>query len=109
MTYSAQAKDLDSDTLSVLRQRLVFELGKALQSIGVDASPCKGHSFYIGTATAAAQAELSCLIEYLRISCAVWLAFWSGNNLYHVHLVSLLGIMVNVPLSFVKFFYCTLC
>uniref|UniRef100_A0A1X7VKK0 Uncharacterized protein n=1 Tax=Amphimedon queenslandica TaxID=400682 RepID=A0A1X7VKK0_AMPQE len=39
------------------KQHLVFELGKAQQSIGVHPSPCKGHSFYIGTATAAAQAE----------------------------------------------------
>uniref|UniRef100_A0A1X7U3Z3 Uncharacterized protein n=1 Tax=Amphimedon queenslandica TaxID=400682 RepID=A0A1X7U3Z3_AMPQE len=95
--------------LANTRQHLVFEPGKAQQSIEVDASPCKGHSFYIGTATAAAQVELPCLTEYPRISCAVWLAFWSSDNFYHVHLVSLLDIMVNVLLSFVKFFCCIIC
>ena len=41
------------------RQWLVTELSTALQEIGLDPSPYKGHSFHIGAATAAAKAGLS--------------------------------------------------
>ena len=41
------------------RQQLVTELSIALQEVGLDPSPYKGHSFHIGAATAAAKAGLS--------------------------------------------------
>ena len=41
------------------RQRLVTALTTALQEVGLDPSPYKGHSFCIGTATAAAKVGLS--------------------------------------------------
>ena len=41
------------------RQRLVTELSTALQEVGLDPSPYKGHSFRIGAATAAAKAGLN--------------------------------------------------
>ena len=41
------------------RQRLITELSAALQEVGLDPSPYKGHSFLIGAATAAAKAGLS--------------------------------------------------
>ena len=41
------------------RQRLVTEISTALQEVGLDSSPYKGHSFRIGAATAAAKAGLS--------------------------------------------------
>ena len=47
----------NGDVLS--RQRLVLELRKVLQGIGIEASPYKGHSFRIGAATAAARAGIS--------------------------------------------------
>ena len=48
------------------RQQLVTELSTALQEVGLDLSPYKGHSFRIGAATAAAKAGLSdCLIQTL--------------------------------------------
>ena len=37
---------------------MVTELSTALQEIGLDPSPYKGHSFYIGAATAVAKAGL---------------------------------------------------
>ena len=47
----------DGRTLS--RQWLVTELSTAMQEVGIDPSPYKGHSFHIGTATAMAKAGRS--------------------------------------------------
>ena len=49
------------------RQQLVTELSAALQEVGFDPSPYKGHCFRIGAATAAAKAGLNdSLIQTLR-------------------------------------------
>ena len=50
------------DDLSLMRQRLIPSMQKAMQKIGIDCSKYFGHSFWIGTATTAATLDIQDLL-----------------------------------------------